>query len=224
MGCKFPGSAHLERQLTWFQRMKGLIRKVHSHQPRLLHMIRDGEYHLLAKNVWANEKDAALAPDLASYPPTSAGDEQPPAGPSSTNPAPPPSDPMVGGRPCIGATRDAIILPEAWDAVVEPGMYVDMVAWHGGPHPVFGLVPPHAGRGRGWAVPAPLPPSDPGHLAHGDGMVNHEATEAQQANMMALARGAWPPGVWPPRSTQQRIAGVAPRKVVKTRVKQGHGW
>lgn len=116
-------------------------------------MIDDGEYHLLAKNVWANEDDAAVGTGLTSYPRPPTSEPHPSPGPSGSVP-PQPNNPMAGGRSRIARTRDAVVLPELWDVVVEPGMYVDMVAWHPGAHPVFGQVaPPQAGRGRGWGVP-----------------------------------------------------------------------
>lgn len=205
----------LELWLTQSQRAKELIQRIHVRQPRVLTMINDGEYHLLVKEAWANEEDATVDPGLTSYPQIPTPDEPPVPEPSTPNPFGPPNNPMTGGRKNIPRTRDAIVLPETWDAVIEPGMYVDMVAWHGGPHPVFGLVPPQFGHGRGWAIPPP-----PSHIAH---LVNEEGLPLQSLNMgqatgtMALARGAFPPR---PPGQGRAATAPAPRKAVKTRVRK----
>ena len=177
-------------------------------------MINDGEYHLLAKDAWANGSDAAIGPSLASYPQPAARSQNTVAGSSNNHPLGPPNNPMTGGRNCIPQTRDAIVLPETWDAVVEPGMYVDMVAWHGGPHPVFGLVPPQLGHGRGWAIPPPPPHIT--HLVNDEGVPPYSLSLSQATQTMALARGTWPQR----QTALGRVASVAPRTVVRTRVRQ----
>lgn len=213
-----------------------MIRRIHDYNERLLDLIDDGEYHLVAKNVWANEDEAAVDPGLTSYPHAHASPpspEPPPTpGPSSGNAPSGPyaNNPMSGGRSRIPHTRDAIILPELWESVAEPGMYIDVVVWHGGSHPVYGQVPPHhAGRGRGWLplgagmavippgtgrgvnVPPPPPPGHQAHQGRGGPPMGIEIVE-----MMGMGRG----GGGPRPAGRSWAVSVAPRRVVKSRVRQ----
>lgn len=209
-----------------------MIRRIHGYNERLLDLLDDGEYHLVAKNVWANEDDAAVDPQLTSYPHASASanppssEPSPTPGPSNVS-APPPgpyvNNPMSGGRNRIPHTRDAIILPELWESVAEPGMYVDVVVWHGGSHPVFGQVPPHhAGRGRGWMPVGPgmavVPPgTGRGFNVPPPPPQAHQGRGGPPAGMNTVEIMGWP---GPPRPGGRSWAvSVAPR-VVKTRVRQ----
>lgn len=217
------------------QRAKAMIRRIHGYNERLLDLIDDGEYHLVAKNVWANQDDAAVEPHLTSYPHANAKPSSPESspipGPSSGNvpPGPYANNPMSGGRNRIPHTRDAIILPELWELVAEPGMYIDVAVWHGGSHPVFGQVPPqHAGRGRGWMplgagmavmppgqgrgfnVPPPPPPPHQAHQGRGG------PVEIVDVEVMGMGRG----GGGPRPGGRSWAVSVAPRRVVKTRVRQ----
>ncbi|KUI61050.1 hypothetical protein VP1G_08223 [Cytospora mali] len=140
-----------------------------------------GHYDLTIQGMWSDPKTAAINPTLASYPPATTqpsnsihsdncidGIGAASSAPSSSfQPGlPPPSTNLFPHLVPKVAGRGAIILPELWEDVVEPGMLILMRMWpiapspstHSHPHhmPVVPMPPPFhshhgvgTGRGRG---------------------------------------------------------------------------
>lgn len=151
-----------------------------------------GHYDLTIQGMWSDAKTAAINPTLASYPVATAqssnsdnyiagfGASSSAASSSFQHGPPPPSTKfsshLLPKMPGYGA----IILPELWEDVVEPGMLILMRMWpiapsssaHSHPPhmPVMPIPPPppfHGvgvgrGRGRGAVSAQPLPPPPPG--------------------------------------------------------------
>lgn len=178
--------------------------------------------------MWSDPKTAAINPTLASYPPattesshsvlyddstngfgavSSASSSFQPGLPASSTNIPPHLLPKMPGR-------GAIVLPELWEDVVEPGMLILMRMWPISPSPSAHLHPPH--------MPAvPMPP--PAHF-HGVSVGRGRGRGAPSA----AGRGSTqlpppPPPGWqqPPRRSDPPLAVIPYRPPKgKTRKRQ----
>ncbi|CAI4215703.1 unnamed protein product [Parascedosporium putredinis] len=133
---------------------KRLINEALGHIDDIGIEVKAGHYDLIAWEVWDSEQDASINPKLTSYdqstpqpqegessssaPEPGLGSESGSGSESGPGPAEPPPPGFVAsvengsGSPTkdMGVkTRNAVILPELWELVIEPGMLISMVLW-----------------------------------------------------------------------------------------------
>ncbi|KAI1389780.1 uncharacterized protein F4822DRAFT_428123 [Hypoxylon trugodes] len=151
-----------EKGKTWAG-MERLIRSCFAHVNVLGHYVNEGRYDLLTSLPFSTDVGAGVL--HSSTPPSEVEIVEPQSGgtPSESTmphaPTPPPA-------PSVPIQHSAIIiLPELWEDLVEPGMYIQMQFWpidapppppppplphHPPPgHPAFGHLGGGRGRGRG---------------------------------------------------------------------------
>ncbi|CAI4215088.1 unnamed protein product [Parascedosporium putredinis] len=147
-----PGSSVLRDALA--PGTKRLINEALGHIDDIGIEVKAGHYDLIAWEVWDSEQDASINPKLTSYdqstpqpqegessssaPEPGLGSESGSGSESGPGPAEPPPPGFVAsvengsGSPTkdMGVkTRNAVILPELWELVIEPGMLISMVLW-----------------------------------------------------------------------------------------------
>lgn len=258
-----------EKAQTW-KGTKRLINEALGHIDDIGIEVKAGHYDLIAWEVWDSEQDASINPKLTSYdqstpqpqegessssaPEPGLGSESGSGSESGPGPAEPPPPGFVAsvengsGSPTkdMGVkTRNAVILPELWELVIEPGMLISMVLWPWkkkkkkppgnpsssnsgwssfGPSGQMQTITVGTGRGRGGGGPvlpmgrgrgAQPPPPPPGAHPHPQPHMPHPPPGPAPPG---TGRGAWQI-LPPPRASPNTLVarGVAP----KTRKRQG---